>query len=1224
MKKSILLPLLLLAVGLFAQKNLTPSAEKNLPPVDPMQFQGPLADTEPPTLVCVNGLIANLLQAGQLSLWDTDFLQSVTDNETPAGQIKTGIRLAGMGTGFPVDMFGNPITSVTFSCNDIGIQAIELWAIDASGNSDYCQTNVEIKDGFNYCNTSNFDTVNVCVTSGCTGAPMPGVTIQIDGTVIFQPPFSIVDSVTGPDGCANIVVPNPFSNYTIFPNLDDDPLNGVTTFDLLLISKHITGVEPLDNPYKMIAADANKSGSINSFDLVELRKLIMGIYSELPNNTPWRFVDAGFMFPNPMNPFMTAFPEVILVSNSSTLTDTSFLGVKIGDVDCTAELDGAAGPPDYPDAFLGMPDTVLLAGQVYDIPIFMTQNGTWQGYQFALAFDPQKLEVLDIINNPMNPPGYWNLSNPGKMATSWTQFDVPVGFGPNSPLTTIRFRALQTLALKDVVSISNTGLHAEGYAGPTAEKHDLLLSFVPQFKSAPGISSAEKTEPSIAPTEFGDFEPPTIVCLNGLSANIMPTGSLNIWATDLLQFVSDNATPVDQIRLGIRRAGTGAGFPFDNQTPAQPINSLLFTCDDVDTSVTIELWAMDASGNTAFCTIDLIVQDNFGNCPGSNSINLFMCAKVMCSGEAIETAVFYIDGSSTFAPPFSYFDLTDASGCMEFFNNVPIAGSFTIVPEKDDNPLNGMDEQDFLLLSKHINGTQPFTEPWQWVAADANKDGLVTLEDSVEFRNLMLGIYTELPNNTAWRFVPSGYQFPAPNPLSQPFPESISIANALTDMDTSFLGIKIGDLDCSASPNFSSNPTADRINANAQEKSNPSHDPTQLGDFEPPTLVCDNSVIVNVSPWTGSSLHVWSALQTVHDNATPVAQIDLALRLSGTGTGFPVDAQGNPIAVIDLGCGSLGGYTVEVWAMDASGNTAFCETQLAVINPLEDCPPGSGSGLPIINVCAVTETTDGVEELEFDVQGSNPNGPFFVENFSDDDHACGYFGVPLGSNVTAAPVKDDNPLNGVTTYDLVLIDKHIRGIEPLNSPYKIIAADADRNGVIDSVDILELRNLMLGIYTELPNNTSWRFVPKEFVFIDPNNPFATPFPESATILNIQMGVHLEFVGIKVGDVNNTAVANNWSPVVDERTEALGRPTIGQARPNPTGGSANLPIFLPNAENLRVELSDLSGKLLWFSDLQLDSGTHTLEIPASAMPIAGMYVWRVRAGEVLLAGKLVRQ
>src|SRR5690606_38908605 len=69
------------------------------------------------------------------------------------------------------------------------------------------------------------------------------------------------------------------SNYSILPVKDDNPLNGVTTFDLVLISKHILGSEPLNSPYKMIAADANKSGSITTFDIVEFRKLILGIYT---------------------------------------------------------------------------------------------------------------------------------------------------------------------------------------------------------------------------------------------------------------------------------------------------------------------------------------------------------------------------------------------------------------------------------------------------------------------------------------------------------------------------------------------------------------------------------------------------------------------------------------------------------------------------------------------------------------------------------------------------------------------------------------------------------------------------------------------------------------------------------------------------------------------------------------------------------------------------------
>ncbi|MFQ5445455.1 MAG: hypothetical protein ACE5FF_00840 [Saprospiraceae bacterium] len=42
------------------------------------------------------------------------------------------------------------------------------------------------------------------------------------------------------------------------------------------------------------------------------------------------------------------------------------------------------------------------------------------------------------------------------------------------------------------------------------------------------------------------------------------------------------------------------------------------------------------------------------------------------------------------------------------------------------------------------------------------------------------------------------------------------------------------------------------------------------------------------------------------------------------------------------------------------------------------------------------------------------------------------------------PVKEGDDRCGVTTYDLVLITKHILGVQPLGSPYKIIAADANK------------------------------------------------------------------------------------------------------------------------------------------------------------------------------------
>ncbi len=723
------------------------------------------------------------------------------------------------------------------------------------------------------------------------------------------------------------------------------------------------------------------------------------------------------------------------------------------------------------------------------------------------------------------------------------------------------------------------------------------------------------------PTQLGDFQPPTIVCLNGLSVNIMPTGMITLWASDFLQYVSDNATPVGSIKIGIRKVGTGTGFPFDSQFPQQPVTSLTLICDDMGTD-SIELWAMDASGNTAFCTTSLLVFDNLGNCPGNNTINVSMCAKVMCSGASIEEVVFSVDGTSNFVPPFSYFDLSDANGCMNMFNSIPLDSDFFVTPDKDDNPLNGMDEQDFTLLSKHINGTQPFTEPWQWVAADANRDGLVTLDDSLEFRKLILGIYTELPNNVSWRFVPQGYQFPSPNPLSQPFPESLSVVNILADMDSVFLGIKIGDLDCSSIPNFNSQPNGERGNLNLAEKTDPSSDPTQLGDFAPPTITCVNGVSVNIMP--SGMVNLWAPdfLLSATDNATPEDQLKFAVRKAGTGTGFPLDALGNPLFNTVFACNELGTNGVELWAKDLAGNTAHCLTYVIVQDNLGNC-----IGQPtnwVIQICAKTEQTDGIEEAQYDIVGSNPNGPFYVNELVGPNSACGYFEVPLGSDVTCAPVKDDNPLNGVTTYDLVLISKHVHGIEPLNSPYKIIAADANRDGMVTLEDSVELYKLILGIYTELPNNTSWRFVDKSFTFPNANNPFETSFPESITVQNIQSVLWADFVAIKVGDVNNTAIANmNLEPVERSAPQETPTATIGQPSPNPADGAASLPVYLPNAENLHLEISDLSGKVLWVNDLQLEKGSHALEIPALAMPGAGVYVWRVKLGDLVRAGKLLR-
>jgi len=95
-----------------------------------------IRDCKAPTVVCFNGLSVNIMPTGMITMNDVDFLEYTVDNYTQTQFLRTGIRKCGTGSGFPVDANGNPITTVTFNCSEVGTQCVELWSIDLAGNAD--------------------------------------------------------------------------------------------------------------------------------------------------------------------------------------------------------------------------------------------------------------------------------------------------------------------------------------------------------------------------------------------------------------------------------------------------------------------------------------------------------------------------------------------------------------------------------------------------------------------------------------------------------------------------------------------------------------------------------------------------------------------------------------------------------------------------------------------------------------------------------------------------------------------------------------------------------------------------------------------------------------------------------------------------------------------------------------------------------------------------------
>ncbi len=466
-------------------------------------------DCKAPTVVCLNGLSVNLMPTKMVTLWASDFLQYADDNCTPADQLVIAIRKAGTGNGFPLNPDGTPQTSVTFDCNELGSQQVELWAMDKAGNADYCQTYVIVQDQNSMCNDNNIVITGVLKTDQQKG--LQDADVKLTGT---HPTLSAINQydLTDDQGQFAFYGVPAGANLTITPLKDNDPLNGVSTFDLVLINKHILGLEPLSSPYKMIAADANNSRSITTFDVVELRKLILGIYTDLPNNTSWRFVDQSYAFPNPFNPFQEIFPETkSLPDQQITYNNGEFVAVKVGDVNGNAITSSAVSSDERTESALlfdvnstSNGTEIVKAGEVFTLSFRAAERVS--GYQFTLYFPD--LEVVDVIPGAEMQSGNFGVFNGEHCLT--TSFDNERVNGEFA----VTFRAKANGTLSQMLKVSSRITRAEAYKNDLNGDND-LMSIALRFNSDGGSTVTglgfelyqNQPNPWVSKTQIGFFLP---------------------------------------------------------------------------------------------------------------------------------------------------------------------------------------------------------------------------------------------------------------------------------------------------------------------------------------------------------------------------------------------------------------------------------------------------------------------------------------------------------------------------------------------------------------------------------------------------------------------------------------------------------------------------------------------------------------------------------------------
>ncbi len=115
--------------------------------------------------------------------------------------------------------------------------------------------------------------------------------------------------------------------------------NGVSTADIIRIRKNILSIENLDSPYKLFAADVNASGDITTTDIIHISRAVLALITSFPGVENWQFFPADYVFENAENPFLETIPRPWVVENlaADEITDVSFIGIKSGDVNNSAD-----------------------------------------------------------------------------------------------------------------------------------------------------------------------------------------------------------------------------------------------------------------------------------------------------------------------------------------------------------------------------------------------------------------------------------------------------------------------------------------------------------------------------------------------------------------------------------------------------------------------------------------------------------------------------------------------------------------------------------------------------------------------------------------------------------------------------------------------------------------------------------------------------------------------
>ncbi len=421
-----------------------------------------IKDCKAPTPYCLTGVITvPMPTTGCITVWAKDLDRGSFDNCTNADNLK-----------FYFD--GDPAaTSKTICCDDFVAAGandelfveVQMWVEDEEGNTDYCKTTIIVQDNQDIC-------PNSIVPGRITGLlkTETGSETEFSDVQMYESQLMKKQMTTHSDGkyFFGDLAYGPTMEYIVRPFRNDNPTNGVTTADIVKIQRHILGIETLNSPYKLIAADVNASATITAADVSEIRKLILGVNAKFtkPGVESWTFVPVAYAFINPTAPWNAPREAVIPMPNQGTHNE-DFVAIKMADVTNSAIAHNVTSTTSRHNDQLHfeVEDGTLKAGEVYEVEFKSSNFNDIAGYQFTLKFDQEAVFFEGLEAGALNVTEAnfgLNYIKEGMITTSWNS-EKGLSFDKNEVLFTLRFRAMKDVAVGELMTINSNVTLAEAY-----------------------------------------------------------------------------------------------------------------------------------------------------------------------------------------------------------------------------------------------------------------------------------------------------------------------------------------------------------------------------------------------------------------------------------------------------------------------------------------------------------------------------------------------------------------------------------------------------------------------------------------------------------------------------------------------------------------------------------------------------------------------------------------